>query len=370
MTSEAEGGARDSGVATLSVVIPVHNEEASIAAVVDEVLAAIPAAEVIIVDDGSDDATWSAIVAVVERAPRVRAIRLRRRSGKSAALRVGVDAARAPLIATLDGDGQDVPAELPHLMSAIAARQPAGTGSLDVVGGRRAARADTWRKRAASAIFNVAVSFVTGVRMRDHNTGLKLARAEVFREIPLHGDLHRFIYVLARHHGFRVAEIDVAHRPRRAGRTKYGALRAITSLADLLLVRAHVAMDGRGPQRLALAGLASLTLGLVALAYLALTWLGDRAGAVADYVPLMDRPLILYGVLAVVVGANCISLAYMSGMVSSRDVRAPPVAERFVHDPQHGPQPVGAVLAAGSKAEAHEPRADAHGLGPGPWNTH
>jgi dolichol-phosphate mannosyltransferase len=303
----------------LTMVIPIRDEDAAIRGVVDEVLAAAPTAQVIVVDDGSGDRTWAVVRDLCAHDRRVRGIRLRRRAGKSAALRAGIEACTSDLIGIIDGDGQDVASELPKLLAAV----EEGT---DLVGGRRRTRADSARKRLASFVFNTAVSLVTGVRVRDHNTGFKVGRAEVFRDMPLHGDLHRFVFVLAKHRGFTIGEVDVAHRPRLLGHSKYGALRAVTSLADLVLVRAHIAVDGRAPQWLALAGFLGLVGGLFALAYLAATWIGQRAGA-EGYVPLMERPLILYAILAVIAGGNCLSLAYLGGLLSARAGHPPPIAE-------------------------------------------
>jgi dolichol-phosphate mannosyltransferase len=306
---------------SLSIVIPIHDEEASIASVVAEVFAAVPAAEVIVVDDGSEDRTWTVVRELCTGERRLGAIRLRRRVGKSAALRAGIDAATGELIGTIDGDGQDVASELATLIDAV-------EQGVDIVGGRRTQRADSFGKRLASFVFNTAVSVVTGVRMHDHNTGLKVGRAEVFREIPLQGDLHRFVFVFAKHRGFTIGERPVSHRPRTAGRSKYGAFRAITSLADLVLVRAHLAVDGRAPQWLAVTGFLALSGGALALAYLAATWIAQRAGA-EGYVPLMERPLILYAILAVIAGGNCLSLAYLSGLFSVRGGQPAPIAERL-----------------------------------------
>ncbi|OGQ23927.1 MAG: hypothetical protein A2138_19390, partial [Deltaproteobacteria bacterium RBG_16_71_12] len=287
---------------SVSIVIPVRDEAESIAGVVQEVDAALAGRtfEVIVVDDGSRDGTWSVLERLAADRPSSSfgAVRLRQRAGKSAALAAGVARCRADIIVTLDGDGQDDPAEIAPMMALL----DAGEGA-DVVVGWKQHRIDSWSRRAQSRIFNVAVSLATGVNLRDHNSGLKVARAEVFREVPLYGELHRFFTVLAHSRGFRLRETPVKHRARSAGRSKYGAGRAFYGLLDLLLVRALLAFDGRAHYLLGALGLALLTAGTIALAYLGSTWLDFRLNG-GDYKPLTERPLTIYAATALMLGAQ------------------------------------------------------------------
>lgn len=312
----------------VSVIVPVRDEAGAIGGVIDEIAAALAGVmfEIIVVDDGSDDDTWSIVAArAAEAGGRVRAVRLRRKCGKSMALQAGLDAARGVKVVLCDGDGQDVPAEMPRLLRAL---DDGARRGLDLVGGRRTSRRDHAGKRASSWLFNTVVSLVTGVHMRDHNTGLKAARREVFDEVPLSGDLHRFLFVLAHHRGFRVGELDVAHRARAAGRSKYGALRGAGALADLVAVRAQLAFEGRRHRWLALGGAGAMAGGACALALLAFTWLAQRASPSADYVPLMDRPLLPYAAAALLFGAQTMAVAYVVAVVGARDRPRPPVAAR------------------------------------------
>src|SRR5262249_47295359 len=154
---------------------------------------------IIFVDDGSRDETWAIITELAKGDERVKGIRFRRNFGKAAALSAGTTLARGRLIATLDGDLQDDPTEIEKLMAAL-------TADKDVISGWKQVRHDPWHKVFPSRVFNWMVSRMTGVHLHDHNCGLKLYRAEVFREIRLYGELHRFAPVLAAARGFRIGE--------------------------------------------------------------------------------------------------------------------------------------------------------------------
>ena len=160
----------------------------------------------------------------------MRAIRFRRNFGKAAALTAAFQAARGDLVFTLDGDLQDDPAEIPRFLAEL-------EKGYDVVSGWKKTRHDPWHKVYPSRVFNWMVSRVSGCRLHDHNCGFKLYRGEVLREIGIYGELHRFIPVLAHARGFRVAEVEVRHRSRRHGASKYGFSRFFKGFLDLLTVR-------------------------------------------------------------------------------------------------------------------------------------
>lgn len=306
-------------------MLPAFNEAGSLLALVDEVVAAAPSAgfaplTVVVVDDGSRDGTWDAVVAAHARHPAVvRGVRLRVNCGKSAALAAGLDAARTALVGTLDADGQDDPAAFAGLRVALDA-------GADLVTGRKADRRDRWSRRAASRAFNAAVRAVAGVPVRDVNSGLKLMRAEVAAEVAarLRNEWHRLIPVLAHLRGFRVAEVDVPHRPRRFGRSKFGRERIARGVFDLLTLVA-TARYGRRPGHLfGWLGVAFGGLGAAALTYLAIRWaLGDR--------PIGTRPLLAYGAVLLTLGVQCLSLGFLAELVAgaARDGAAgpPPVRE-------------------------------------------
>ncbi|MDE2755899.1 MAG: glycosyltransferase family 2 protein, partial [Acidobacteriota bacterium] len=198
----------------LSIVIPARNEVDSLEPLHREIDAVLEAsalqAEIIFVDDGSTDGTWSRIVALADRDARVRGIRFRRNFGKAAALSAAFSSVRGDLVITLDADLQDDPASIPLLVHKL-------EEGFDLVSAWRRERFDPWHKRVPSLLFNWLVGIFSGLRLHDHNCGLKGYRSEVVKEIRLFGELHRFITLLAHRSGFRVTEIETRHRPRLYG---------------------------------------------------------------------------------------------------------------------------------------------------------
>src|SRR5260370_4870445 len=202
----------------ISVVIPVYNERDSLVQLHAELMAVAAKArhdlEIFIVDDGSTDGSWSVIADLAGNDSQVTGVRFRRNFGKAAALSAGFRAAKGDRILTLDADLQDDPAEIPRFLAAL-------DQGLDVISGWKRTRHDPWHKVWPSRLFNRLVSMLTGIWLHDHNCGMKCYRADVFREVRLYGELHRFIPVLAAARGFKVGEIVIAHRRRLHGLSKY-----------------------------------------------------------------------------------------------------------------------------------------------------
>ena len=290
----------------ISVVVPVRDEERSVALLYEELEAALEPAgepwEAIFVDDGSQDGTFSALTRLHARTPNTRVVRLRRNFGKSAALAAGFAQAQGETIVTIDGDLQDDPAEIPHLLAKL-------DEGFDLVSGWKARRHDPWRRRLVSKIFNAVTGRVSGLRLHDMNCGLKAYRAEVVTGLPLYGELHRFIPVLAHYRGYRVAELPVNHRPRPHGRSRYGLERYVRGFLDLLTVT----FMGRYRHRpLHLFGGLGLVLGLLGTIVLVYLTVLKATGAAIG-----QRPLLTLGVLLVVVGLQFFSLGLISEMVTS-----------------------------------------------------
>jgi glycosyltransferase involved in cell wall biosynthesis len=296
----------------ISIVVPVYNEEGSLAALHAELAAMfddgrLGQAEFLFVDDGSRDGSWAVLSKLAASDPRVRAIRFRRNFGKAAALTAGFAAARGERIFTLDADLQDDPGEIPRFLDKL-------DQGYDVISGWKKTRRDPWHKVIPSRIFNGMVSLLTGCRLHDHNCGFKLYRREVVHEVGIYGELHRFVPVLAHARGFRVGEIEVHHRPRKHGSSKYGFSRFLKGFLDLLTVRFLTRFRERPLHIMGSLGVVMLTVGLVGLTYLAVLWvIGDR--------PIGHRPLLPYSVAFLVVGVQFLSLGILAELVTAYNIR-------------------------------------------------
>ena len=220
-----------------SLVVPVFNEEANVAALlqeVEEVLAPHGPFEAVLVDDGSTDATYQRMVDWKRQrgAGWLRILRLSRNGGQSSAVLAGVEQARAPIVATMDGDMQNDPRDLPRMVADVE------FGRADAVVGVRRRRMDTFVRRLSSRIGNAVRNAVTGDRVQDAACGIKAIRREFFLAAPRFQGMHRFMATLVRQLGGNVAETDVNHRPRAAGVAKYGiGNRALRGLRDCFGVR-------------------------------------------------------------------------------------------------------------------------------------
>lgn len=245
----------------ISIVVPVFNEQDSLEALTREVLKvaadnSLPV-QVVFVDDGSQDASWAKIAELARLHPAIGGLRFRRNCGKAAALMAGFAAAQGDVVFTMDADLQDPPAEMPRFLGKIAE-------GWDVVSGWKQHRYDPWHKVYPSRVFNRLVSWLTGVRLHDHVCGFKCFRQEVLREVSIHGELHRFLGVLAAAKGFHVTEIPTLHRPRTTGTSKYGVSRFFKGFLDLLTVLMLTRYRWRPMHVLGVAGLVYFALGLLA----------------------------------------------------------------------------------------------------------
>jgi len=301
----------------LSILVPIKDEAESLEELVAEVVTCLDEEgdagepqvidwELILIDDGSTDGSWEIIGALADREPRVRGLRLRRNVGKSAALAAGLAEASGQVIATMDGDLQDVPTELPRLLARL--DDPA-----DLVTGYKQDRKDPWTKRLPSKLFNLVTSLVTGLRLRDHNCGLKVARREVFEKVPLYGEMHRFFAAIAHAQGFRVVEQTVEHRARKHGRSKFGIERYARGGIDLLTVVTLTRYNRRPAHLFGGLGLIVGLIGAGILIYLAGLWaLTDQA--------IGTRPLLLFGVFLVVLAVQLVSLGLLAELLISQQV--------------------------------------------------
>jgi glycosyltransferase involved in cell wall biosynthesis len=301
----------------LSVVVPVRNEERSVALLYEELAAALDPLgepwEAVFVDDGSTDGSFAALTRLHAAAPNVRVVRLRRNFGKAAALMAGFDQSQGDTIVTIDGDLQDDPSEIPRLLAKL-------DEGFDLVTGWKTRRRDPLTRRVLSRIFNSVTSRFSGVRLHDMNCGLKAYRAEVVRGLRIYGELHRFVPVLAHYRGFRIAELPVNHRPREHGRSRYGPERYLRGFLDLLTVSFIGRYRHRPLHLFGGLGLALGAIGLGILVYLTILKLDGHA--------IGGRPLLTLGVLLVVVGLQFFSLGLISEMITSHHEERVPERER------------------------------------------
>ena len=300
----------------ISVVIPVYNEEESLRELHRQLGEVAPLArsesEIIFVDDGSTDGSWNIISDLAAEDPRVRGIRFRRNFGKAAALEAGFHAASGKILFSMDADLQDDPAEIPDFLDRI------DREGLDVISGWKKHRHDPWHKVFPSRIFNFMVSRLTGVRLHDHNCGMKCYRREIFDEVSLYGELHRFVPSLAAARGYKVGEKVIAHRARQFGRSKYGFNRFIKGFLDLLSVK-FVTGYGKRPLHLfGTLGLLLFSVGAAILAYLAARWGISRLPcAGGELYNLSNRPAVIYSAALMLLGGQLMSIGFIAELFLS-----------------------------------------------------
>ncbi|MCF8383091.1 MAG: glycosyltransferase family 2 protein [Chlorobium sp.] len=286
----------------LSVVIPVMNETENIRPLFEALSASLGSVdhEIILVDDGSTDGTIAAVEACAPAHSRL--IVLNKNYGQTTAMAAGIEYAEGELIATMDGDLQNDPADIPMMMRYLEEQE------LDVVAGRRASRKDGMMlRKIPSAIANAMIRTLTDVHIRDYGCTLKVFRKDVAKNLGLYGELHRFIPVLVQLYGARMAEVDVRHHPRKYGRSKYGIGRTSKVLSDLLFM-VFFQKYGQKPMHLfGTLGFISFFLGIAVNLYLlALKILGQEIGG---------RPLLSLGIIMTFIGIQLITTGFVAEFI-------------------------------------------------------
>jgi glycosyltransferase involved in cell wall biosynthesis len=218
----------------LSIVVPLYNEVGNVEPLhqaVTDALAGQPwRYELVLVDDGSRDATLARAIALVARDPRVRVIALRRNFGQTAAMAAGIQSARGAIIVTMDGDLQNDPRDIAELVTLVA-------DGHDLVAGWRRKRRDGGARVAISKVANHIINMVLGVQVRDTGCSLKAYRAELIQALPFYGEMHRFIPALSQLTGSRTVQVEVRHHPRLTGVSKYGFSRIYKVMLDIVSIR-------------------------------------------------------------------------------------------------------------------------------------
>lgn len=289
-----------------SVVIPILNEAENIPSLFRQLQAMLDETdrrgEVILVDDGSTDDSFSLLAELQEDDARFRVIQLRRNFGQTAAFSAGFDHSRGEVIVTMDGDLQNDPADIPMLLEKM-------EEGFDIVSGWRIDRKDTFlTRRLPSMMANWLISRSMRVKLHDYGCSLKAYQREVLLRTKLYGELHRFIPALASRIGVRVAEVPVNHRPRQYGRSKYGISRTIRVILDMVTVKFLLDYATRPMQIFGLLGLTSTGVGALIAAYLSVLRLVFDQG-------LADRPLLLLAVLLIVIGIQLLVMGLLGEMV-------------------------------------------------------
>lgn len=287
----------------LSVVIPVRNEAANVRQLCHELVDTLERwdrpFELIIVEDGSTDETFELLREIQATEPRLRVIRFRRNFGQTAAFAAGFAEARGRYIATMDGDNQNDPRDIPELVALVERGH-------DIACGWRKHRKDPFlNRRLPSLIANKMISLATGVHLNDYGCSLKVFRAEVVKPLRLYGEMHRFLPAIASEMGVRIVEKPVNHRPRVAGQSNYGISRTIRVLLDLLTVKFLLSYSTRPLQIFGLLGIAMGLLGAAISGYLAYVRL-------FGYQSIADRPLLLLGILLIFSGFQLVTLGLLA----------------------------------------------------------
>ncbi len=255
-------------------------------------------------DDGSIDGSFETLEALAARDPAVKVVRLRRNFGQTPALRAGIDWSSGAVLVTMDGDLQNDPADIPRLLEVL-------NQGYDAVLGLRANRQDNFLiRKLPSLIANWLIRKVTGVHIKDLGCTLRAMRRELAEELPLYGEMHRFVPVLAHQYGARLAQIPVQHHPRTAGKTKYNLTRTVRVILDLITVKFLHSYLTRPMHVMGLSGLIALGLGMISL-LAAIVWKKALNGPF-----ITGNPLFYFSVLLELAGVQFLSLGLLGEVLT------------------------------------------------------
>jgi glycosyltransferase involved in cell wall biosynthesis len=291
----------------VSVVIPIFNERENLRPLHAELTAAMArlgrAYEILYVDDGSTDGSRDVLRRIHAEDPRVRVMAFRRNFGQTAAVAAGFRHSCGGVVITLDGDLQNDPADIPMMVAKL-------EEGYDLVSGwRRDRKDDFFLRRLPSLIANWIIRLATNVRVHDYGCMLKVYRGDIARGLRLYGEMHRFIPAIAGDMGARIVEVEVHHRPRVNGTSKYGLSRVVRVVLDLMTVKFLSMFSTRPIHVFGTFGIVLASVGTVALG-----WLG--AQRLLFGTPLASRPLVLLAILFVVTGVQFVTLGLLGEMLA------------------------------------------------------
>ncbi|MDO8503260.1 MAG: glycosyltransferase family 2 protein [bacterium] len=290
----------------LSFIIPVKDEAPSVEILIGEIIEAVEKSkksfEIIFVDDGSTDNTFEKIKTLNKKDPRVKALRLRGNFGKSVALQIGFDKAQGDIVFTLDGDLQDNPAEIPNFLKEL-------NKGYDLISGWKKKRHDPLSKMIPSKMGNWLARVLTGVQIHDLNSGYKVYKKEVVKDLPLYGELYKYIPVIAAKQNFRVGEIIVEHRARKYGRTKFGWERNLKGFLDLLTVVFLTGYLRRPGHFFGTLGFISFFIGFLIGIYV--SYLRITTGTIQ-----YRQPLLFLGMLLMIIGVQLVATGLLAEMIA------------------------------------------------------
>lgn len=309
--------------AQVAFVIPTFNEQDSIVELATQIVQVCVSNSfrhrIIFVDDGSTDASWSVIEKLSAQFPEVSGLRFRRNFGKAAALQAGIQNSDTEIIVTMDADLQDDPHEIPRFLEALG--KASDPDSKDVISGWKKIRHDPWHKLLPSRAFNFLVSRLTGVKLHDHNCGFKAYRREVFDDVQLYGERHRFVPVLAASKGWRIGEIEVKHHARKFGHSKYGVSRLVKGSLDLLSIYLITGFSGRPFHLIGTVGMICFGIGGLGIAYLSVMWCVTRAVETMEVLHLNETAVFYYCILATLLGSQFLLAGLLAELLVSRTSR-------------------------------------------------
>ena len=310
----------------ISVIIPLLNEEESLPELcqwIDKVLTENKYTfEILLIDDGSRDNSWKIIEELHHKDARVKGIKFRRNYGKSAALNTGFKIAAGDVIITMDADLQDSPEEIPGLYAMIK------NDGFDLVSGWKKVRYDSSiKKNIPSKLYNSMTSRMSGVKLHDHNCGLKAYKKDVVKSIEVYGEMHRYIPVIAKWNGFtKIGEKVVEHRKRKFGVTKFGVNRFVNGPLDLISIM-FVSRFGKRPMHLfGMLGMFLFTIGFAIACILAY-----GKFFLAEY-RMTDRPLFYFGLLSMVLGTQL----FLAGFIAEMLARNSPERNHYLVEAEIG----------------------------------